>query len=54
MSALSALRDCRLDMLHANVTAAHARLYLPAAREVVGKIDEALTLVNRLIAEAGG
>jgi hypothetical protein len=53
MSALSALRDCRLDLLHASVTAAHARLYVPGAREVVAKIDEAITVVNRLIDEAG-
>jgi hypothetical protein len=50
-AALSALRDCRLDLLYASVTAAHARLYVSDAREVVGKVDEAITLVGRLLAE---
>jgi hypothetical protein len=53
-AALSALRDCRLDLLHASVTAAHAQLYVPRARDVVGKVDEAITLVDRLLAGTEG
>jgi hypothetical protein len=48
------LRDCRLDLLHASVTAAHAQLYVPRARDVVGKVDEAITLLDRLLAGTEG
>jgi hypothetical protein len=34
-----------LDLLHASVTAAHAQLYVPGTRDVVKKVDEAITLV---------
>jgi hypothetical protein len=54
VAAVKALRECRLDLLHAAVTAAHARLYVSGAREVVGKVDEAVTIVNRLLVEAEG
>lgn len=53
-AAVKALRDLRLDLLHAAVTAAHARLYVSGAREVAGKVDEAITHVDRLLAEADG
>jgi hypothetical protein len=53
-AAVNALRECRLDLMHAAVTAAHAQLYMSGARELVGKVDDAITLVNRLLAEAEG
>jgi hypothetical protein len=52
-AALSTLRECLTKLLHAGVSAAHARALLSGACELVGTIDDAITLVNQLLAEAG-
>jgi hypothetical protein len=55
--ALSVLRECHLNLLRASVAAEHAQTLLSGpvrARELVGKVNDALTLIGRLVAGIEG